>query len=259
MPETGVAMAAVIPEKKLVRVLVIDDEVDFQNDMTDYFEVYGYAVDVAKNFEEAKALLEQNKYQIALVDVNFNGLFLKGDKFVLKNHADFKGARVVVVTGRNVNELRSRIYLEQLRIPVWDKGDPNWGSNLTDLTEEATTARKEEIADRMNDFISGELGDSGDYVMTCASATGIATAEPAPATFTPEPWEVEIKEILIGWLEGQSKPDGPLFSVGRKVFSARKMIEQVKDQTDVGKELLEMFVNEVKHSLGLGNKLNSRS
>ncbi len=251
------AMAAVIPEEKLIRVLVIDDNETFRQDMIDYFGIYGYDVDVARDPEEAKPLIEKNEYQIVLADVNFDGLNLKGDRFVLNNYKDFKGARVVIVTALNVNELRNRAALDNLNIPVWNKADQNWGQNLTGLTRETAEARKQEIAGQLNDFISDKLGDAGDYIVTGASATAVATDAvtlPPPV----EPWELEVKEILIGWLESQSNPHRPLFSVGRTVFSADKMVEQVRKRTDVGKQLLEMFLTEVRYSLGLGKPISRR-
>lgn len=255
----GAAAVAVVPERKLVRVLVIDDEVDFQQSMTDYFDAYGYSVDVARDPEEAKVLLEKNKYQIALVDVNFEGINVKGDRFVLNNHADFKGARVVVVTGRNINTMRYRRALENLDILVWDKGGENWGRDLTGLTEETAEARKQEIAGQMNALLSTELGAADNYVVTGISATAVATAvAPEPTAVTePEPWSTETKEIFIGWLESLSDPERPFFSIGRQVLSPRSMVEHVKDRTDLGKELLDMFVAEVRYSMGLGDRPSS--
>jgi CheY-like chemotaxis protein len=254
---TAVAVAAVIPEEKLIRVLVIDDEETFQQDMTNYFDTYRYSVDVARNLEEAKTLLEMYDYQIALVDVNFPGIKLKGDSFVLENRSIFKDARVIVVTGRNINQLRNRNALEKIEIPVWDKGDVNWGRKLTGLTEETAEARKQEIASQLNDFLSDKLGDSGNYVVIGSSAAAAAAAAAKPQREEiplPEPWELAVEDILLGWLENQSNPERPFFSVGRAVYSPQNMIEQVQQKTEFGKELLGMFVTEVKYSLGLGGR-----
>jgi CheY-like chemotaxis protein len=255
----GAAAVAVIPEKKLVRVLVIDDEVSFQEDMIDYFNDYGYAVDVARDPTLAIELLKLNKYQIVLVDVNFTGIEIKGDSFVLKNHEYFKGARVVVVTGRNINTMRYRRALENLKIPIWDKGGENWGRDLTGLTEEATKARKQEITGRVNDFLSSELGDTGNYVMTGASAAAAAVAPQPEEAPTLERWAVQTKGIFFEWLESQSDPERPLLLIGHQVLSARSMIEHVKEGTELGNELLERFATEVRYSMGIGNKPISRS
>jgi CheY-like chemotaxis protein len=254
---TGVAVAAVmIPEEKLIRVLVIDDEEPFQQDMSDYFGAYGYSVDVASNLDEAKSLLEKNEYQIILADVNFEGLELKGDRFVLTHYKNFQGARVVIVTGLNINELRNHDALDNLKIPIWSKGDPNWGTNLTELTEATANTRKQELASQLNDFMSDKLGGSGNYIVTGAPAAVSAAAVGAKAA--PITWELAIEDILVGWLESQSNPERPFFSVGRTVLSASKMVEQVKQKTEIGRELLEMFVTEIKYSLGLGDKPISR-
>src|SRR6266576_554825 len=239
----SVAMASVmIPEEKLVRVLVIDDDDLFQERMSHYFALYGFEVDIAEDPNKAKQLLAQHEYQIVLADVNFPGLDLKGDRFVLKNYETFKGARVVVVTALNVNELRSRTALENLGIPVWSKGAEDWGQNLTGLTKETKIARKEEIVVELNDFLSRKLGTPGDYVVTGATAAVMAKAGPAPAPA----WDVAVEDILIGWLEGISNRERPLFSIGRTMLSANGMIEEVKQKTEFGKELLEMFVTEIR-------------
>lgn len=254
MAAAGAALAAIIPQEKLTRALVIDDEVDFQEVMTDYFETRGYSIDLANNLDEAKTLLDETEYQIVMADVNFGDLDLKGDTFVLK-YKNFKGARVVVVTGRNLNNLRHRNALEKLEIPMWDKGDQNWGTNLNALTEATSKARNEELSHELNNFIRGKLGGSGNYVLTGSAAAATATAM-AKAETAAAPWELAVEDILIGWLQSQQDQERSFFLIGRHAFSASKMVDQVRRKTDVGKELLGMFVTEVKHSLGLSNKPN---
>jgi CheY-like chemotaxis protein len=252
----GVAVAAVmIPEAQLIRVLVVDDREPFRTAMSDYYREFGYAVDLAKDPDEAKPLLEKNRYQIVLYDINFEGLNVKGDRFVL-NYKNFKGARVVVVTALEVNQLRSTTELKNLDIPVWGKGDADWGTNLDNLTEETLEARKLEIASQLQDFVSDRLGFTDNRIVTSPPATAAvmareasvpaAGAEPAPA-----PWEIAVEDMLVEWLESQDDLERPLFSVGRNVFSADNMLDQIAQQTRIGKKLLDMFVTEVRHSLRL--------
>ncbi|HZE70926.1 MAG TPA: response regulator [Pyrinomonadaceae bacterium] len=252
----GVAVAAVmIPEEQLIRVLVVDDREDFRRPMSDYFREFGYAVDLAKNPDEAKPLLEKNRYQIVLYDINFEGLNVKGDRFVL-NYKNFKGARVVVVTALEVNQLRSTAELQNLDIPVWGKGDPDWGTNLNNLTEETLEARKQEIASQLEGFVRDKLGFTDNRILTSSSATAAVMAREAPVTtagvgLAPAPWEIAVEDMLVEWLQSQDNLEGPLFSVGRTVLSANNMLDQIAKRTRIGKKLLEMFVTEVRHSLRL--------
>jgi CheY-like chemotaxis protein len=250
MNGAGAAVAAIIPQEKMNRALVIDDEVDFHERMTDYFDTRGYSVDLANDLAQAKAYLDANEYQIVLADVNLGDLDVKGDAFVLK-YRNFKGARVVVVTGRNVNNIRNGNALKEQDIPVWDKGDQNWGTKLNTLTAETSKARSEKLSGELNDFIKDKLGvSSGNYVVTGSVAAATARAV-AKSQSEPLPWEIAVEDMLIGWLHDQKDIVRPFFLIGRQVFSAADMVQQVKQKTDVGKELLGMFVEEVRHSLRL--------
>ncbi|HEX8773832.1 MAG TPA: response regulator [Pyrinomonadaceae bacterium] len=246
MGDSATAMAAIIPEKKLIRVLVIDDEDRFQQDIKDYFETYGYAVDAARSPQEAKAFIAQKEYQIVIVDVNFEGIELDGDRFILQNYKDFKGARLVVATGLDINTLRNHVALKRHNIPVWDKGDDDFGKYLNDLTEETAQARKQKLAGQLNDFISDKLGGSGDYIVTGATAAVMTREKPERA-----PWEAAIENIMVLWLESQKNQKKPFLSVGRTVLSPLDMIDHVKRKTNLGNELLKMFVVEVGQSLGI--------
>jgi CheY-like chemotaxis protein len=232
------------------RALVIDDETDFHDRMTDYFETRGYSVDLARDLTQAKAYLEANEYQIVFADVNLGDLDVKGDAFVLR-YRNFKGARVVVVTGRNLNNIRNGNALKEQDIPVWDKGDQDWGTKLNALTAETSKARSEKFSDELNDFIKDKLGvSSGNYVVTVVAAAATANAVVQPQQ-EPQPWEMAVEDILIGWLHGQKDIARPFFLVGRQAFSAADMVQQVRQKTDVGKELLSTFVEEVRYSLRL--------
>lgn len=249
MNGAGAAVAAIIPQQTIHRALVIDDEADFRVTMTDYFDTRGYSVDLASDLAQAKAFLDANEYQIVLADVNLGEFDVKGDVFVLR-YKNFKGARVVVVTGRNVNNIRNGNALKERDIPVWDKGDQDWGTKLNNLTAETSKARNEKFVGELNNFIKGKLGVStGNYVVTGSEAA--ATAKAVAKRSKPQPWEIAVEDILVNWLHEQKDMLRPFFLVGRQVFSAADMVQQVKQKTDVGRELLRLFVKEVEHSLHL--------
>jgi CheY-like chemotaxis protein len=241
----AVAIQMEIPKSMLVRVLVIDDEASFQEDMKEYFEAYEYTVDVADSISKAKELLREHNYQIILTDVNFPGLAQEGDRFVLQNFKSFKGARVIVVTGLDINSVRNRNALEGLGVPIWDKGDPNWGSKLTSLAWEVAAASKKSIEAEVNDFIADRLGEQeGGYIVQ----TGTVTNGRVEA----KPWEIAMEDILIDWLKRQSDQEEPFLSIGREVLSANKMIYEIKEKSAIGEELLQMFVNEMRRCVGTG-------
>src|SRR5216684_7995054 len=110
----ALALEMVIPNEKLVRVLIIDDNATFLETVRAYFEAQNYSVDTAESIVRAKKLITEHDYQIILADINFQGEIARGDRFVLKHHHDFKGARVAVVTGLDINSLTSRNALEKL-------------------------------------------------------------------------------------------------------------------------------------------------
>lgn len=251
MTESGAAVAIqmAIPKAKLVRVLVIDDEPHFQQDMRDYFGAYGYSADVAPSINEAKVLLRKHSYQLILADVNFQGALPEGDRFVLQNSKHFKGARVVVVTGLDVNSVRNRNALEELGVPIWDKGDPNWGAKLTELAQQTADASRARIEAEVDEFLAVKLGDrETQYVVKSPMSRSAAGQE------TRRPWEIAIEAILVDWLGTQADQDQPFLSIGRDVFSAAQMVDEIKSRSTIGDELLEMFITEVRHCVGMGGR-----
>jgi hypothetical protein len=63
---------------------------------------------------------------------------------------------------------------------------------------------------------------------------------------------------MVLWLESQKDQEKPFLSVGRAVLSPLDMIDQVKRKTNLGNELLKMFVVEVGQSLGMEIESTSR-
>lgn len=242
----AVAIQMEIPKSMLVRVLVIDDEASFRQDMKEYFEAYEYTVDIADTISRAKELLKEHTYQVILADVNFNGLTPEGDRFVLQNFKNFKEARVIVVTGLDVNNVRNRNALEGLGVPIWDKGDPEWGTKLTSLAWEVAEASKKNIEAEVNEFIADKLGEQeGGYIVPTSVSTTISREQARP-------WEIAMEDVLIDWLKRQTDQEEPFLSIGREILSASNMIYEIRKRSAIGEELLQMFVSEVKHCVGTG-------
>ncbi len=59
---------------KSPRLLVVDDEVDTCSNLADIFTDFGYQVDVAYDGPSALALVEQNAYDLALLDLKMPGM-----------------------------------------------------------------------------------------------------------------------------------------------------------------------------------------
>jgi len=56
-------------EPRKPRLLVVDDEESICFSMSEYFSLHGYAVDTAKEIEEAEKLVENTEYQVIVKPV----------------------------------------------------------------------------------------------------------------------------------------------------------------------------------------------
>ncbi len=52
------------------KIIVVDDEVEILNSLKIYLEYNGYVVEVAASAKEALAIMDQTKFNIALLDIN---------------------------------------------------------------------------------------------------------------------------------------------------------------------------------------------
>lgn len=55
------------------RILVVDDEPAIRFAVHDYFTLHGYEVDAVSDRETAKAILLENDYRVAIVDLALSG------------------------------------------------------------------------------------------------------------------------------------------------------------------------------------------
>lgn len=76
----------------MVKVLCIEDEPDFREDIAEYLRMHAYEVDEAADGNAALALLQQHEYDLVICDIMMPGM----DGFsVLKEHRSNLGERVV--------------------------------------------------------------------------------------------------------------------------------------------------------------------
>jgi DNA-binding response OmpR family regulator len=77
------------------KLLIVDDEVDVLETLKDFFDMC--IVDFARYFEEAKELLDQNKYDVAIFDI----MGVKG--YALLEIANRKGIPALMLTAHALN------------------------------------------------------------------------------------------------------------------------------------------------------------
>lgn len=84
-------------EGKKIKLLVVDDEVQFLDSICKRLELRGFDVKKATNGNEAIELARNNKFDIAIVDLKMPGLDGKQVLEILK--AEHKFIEVIILTG----------------------------------------------------------------------------------------------------------------------------------------------------------------
>jgi len=79
------------------RIMIVDDEPSIRDSLQMFLTDYDYLVDTAASAEEAEALLGQQQYQIALVDVRLAGS--SGNAFILTAHQHQPQLKFLIHTG----------------------------------------------------------------------------------------------------------------------------------------------------------------
>ncbi len=86
-----------------MKILVIDDSRDFAETMADILKINGHDTEVAFSGEDAAALFEQKKFDLAFIDVKLPGK--NGVDFFLEIKKNIPYCRFVLMTGYSVQEL----------------------------------------------------------------------------------------------------------------------------------------------------------
>ncbi len=233
-----------IPQEKLVRVLVIDDDDEFQTEMKEFFEGCNCSVDVASSLEEGRRHLEKGGYEIVIADVNFDTSRIKGDRFVLDNEKRMGKARIIVVTGQGMDTIDKYKQLKKRGIGVFEKSDDSLGESLEAIAQEKFVEREATLVHCVRETISSSLG-------AVAGAAVSVTVAPVQDFDAGLGLLSELKEMLIQWLESRSRRDERVLAFGSTVFTPNEMIREIETDTDVGLAHIRMLVAEIKASLGL--------
>lgn len=80
----------------MVKILAIDDEVEFTNLLSSYFGTRGYQVFVAGTGDEGLRIAEAEKPQVCLIDLKMPGMH--GDEVLQKILASNPGTKCIMVT-----------------------------------------------------------------------------------------------------------------------------------------------------------------
>lgn len=82
-------------------ILVVDDDPSTLDIVKTYLESEGYRVALARDGKEALALMETVRPALVLLDVMMPGMDGWEVARVIKNHPDYAGVRVVMLTARS--------------------------------------------------------------------------------------------------------------------------------------------------------------
>lgn len=85
------------------KVLVVDDDAGIRETMADILTLEGYDVTLAANGEEAVAIIQQDRFNVALLDIRMPGM--NGVEALKAIKALNPTIRVIMITGFDVGEL----------------------------------------------------------------------------------------------------------------------------------------------------------
>lgn len=83
--------------EKLIRVLIIDDELSIRGSMAGYLDDCGFAVSLSESTEKALRMVRESAYDVAIVDLRLRGL--SGDVFIVEAAQICKDLKYIIHTG----------------------------------------------------------------------------------------------------------------------------------------------------------------
>jgi DNA-binding NtrC family response regulator len=93
-------------EQQMPRLLVVDDEESICFSMSEYFELHGYKVDTAREFEEAEKLIESTDYKVIIQDLRLGTTRSSEGLDIIKLiHGRNPDTRIVVLTAYGSTEI----------------------------------------------------------------------------------------------------------------------------------------------------------
>ena len=90
------------------RILIVDDEEPILFAMREYFAMKGYAVDGAREPQEAEALLDENHYALAILDLRLSGTpGAEGLDLIESVRARSSDTRIILLTAYGSREIEA--------------------------------------------------------------------------------------------------------------------------------------------------------
>jgi ActR/RegA family two-component response regulator len=228
-------------------VLIIDDERDFLERTRNFFKFRKYDVDVARTPEEAMPYLIEHaqnpKYRIIITDDNFKKLSRKkGHQFILENQKLLGEAKALIVSGAEHPSAETLAQLQEVGARYIEKND-----SLEGILKEVTKGDREE----QEKFVKEKVADNLADLPKSAGGPALVAIKPAPAQ-SPRPFSEEalstLKQIIINWLETRGDLNTPALAYGERVYSANEMIQEVENETEVGRDHVMMLLAEFGYS-----------
>lgn len=86
-----------MPERSLIHVLVVDDDMSVRLSIESFLEDSGFTVFGAGSTEEALELMAGNSFQVTIVDLRLPGE--SGETLIVKAHREYPGMGFLIHTG----------------------------------------------------------------------------------------------------------------------------------------------------------------
>lgn len=205
-------MAPIIIEpKEIMKVLIIEDQKLNREATERKLTNLGCSVDAVETPKEAAGIIEDGKYQMAIVDIQFDAPNISGDEFVRKNIDILSKGKIVAYTGHEEDILPGNKTLFHKIIKKARPGDP--------LSEFVVEVYKE-VAD---EFKKGLVLGKVEYI-------------------DPD-WDSS-QRILIEELSKAKDKDKKIVWYKGKDLSANDLIDEVTDKdSEVGQSHIRMMLN----------------
>lgn len=221
--------------KKLMRILVIEDEQDAGKSLKEVLESWGYDVDLAESTSKAEYLLGQREYELVVTDVVFENGTVQGDEFIVANEGLIKRAKRVVITGWGFDRVHRMETLDAMGVKVLKKGDQNFLEDLQSLANDKLEERKRELVQSIRQVLP-EGKEVRAEVRYSVAAQGLVE---------------KAQRILLDWLNAKVDVDKSGIFYSGRTYSPRMLIKEIESGTEVGKAHLDMFLDLIKHNLGV--------
>ena len=141
------------PQPPIAKVLLIDDDNAFRYSLTASLKKFGFNIVSASSIDEARRLLEQDKYQVIITDINLGPDSPTGDAFLLRNEKLTEGAAKVAITGHGVDRILWQSELRKRGIQIFEKGS----GLLQNLKQVILEANQSSSGDETQKFPEQEL------------------------------------------------------------------------------------------------------